>query len=246
MSPGPRLLGNLYLGTWEPWQPLLGKLGNLAGNLEGTLREPFGNLEEPYLGTFTWEPGNLDLGTWEPWLGNLGTFTWEPLLGTWEPWGNGFWSCSGLLRNLYYGWRPQSILLLGNNTKSSHSICRPSMDCCLLPWGAMMISSPSKRLRPSICLVRQRRVTHEFANEAICLVMEGPLFFHLKTPPPLWQSVSAVTNMLLQWENNTNIKKIDAKDALRRVGLKLEGQSFGMCDRGIYRVCLYIYIYMCI
>lgn len=122
------------------------------------------------------------------------------------------------------------------------------MDCCLLPWGAMMISSPSKRLRPSICLVRQRRVTHEFANEAICLVMEGPLFFHLKTPPPLWQSVSAVTNMLLQWENNTNIfKKIDAKDALRRVGLKLEGQSFGMCDRGIYRVYIdvyrYIYIY---
>ena len=109
----------------------------------------------------------------------------------------------------------------------------------------MMISSPSKRLRPSICLVRQRRVTHEFANEAICLVMEGPLFFHLKTPPPLWQSVSAVTNMLLQWENNTNIfKKIDAKDALRRVGLKLEGQSFGMCDRGIYRVCLYIYVYI--
>ena len=53
--------------------------------------------------------------------------------------------------------------------------------------------------------------------------------------------------MLLQWENNTNIfKKIDAKDGLRRVGLKLEGQSFGMCDRGIYRVCvcvLYIYIY---
>ena len=119
------------------------------------------------------------------------------------------------------------------------------MDCCLLPWGAMMISSPSKRLRPSICLVRQRRVTHEFANEAICLVMEGPLFFHLKTPPPLWQSVSAVTNMLLQWENNTNIfKKIDAKDALRRVGLKLEGQSFGMCDRGIYRVYIDVYRYI--
>ena len=54
-GPGPQLLWNLYLGTWEPWQPLLGKLGNLAGNLE----EPFGNIGEPYLGTLTWEPGNL-------------------------------------------------------------------------------------------------------------------------------------------------------------------------------------------
>ena len=70
-EPGPRLLGNLYLGTWEPWQPLLGKLGNLAGNLEGTLREPFGNLEGTLL-------GNLYLGTWEPLLGNLETLTWEP------------------------------------------------------------------------------------------------------------------------------------------------------------------------
>ena len=139
-EPGPRLLGNLYiiiLGTlttftWKTWDPCR----EPWGNLEGTLREPFGNLEEPWgtlgtlgtlsetlgtlgtLGTFTWEPGNLYLGTWEPLLGNLGTFTWEPLLGTWEPWGNGFWSCSGLLRNLYYGWRPQSILLLG---KKFHS-----------------------------------------------------------------------------------------------------------------------------
>ena len=54
-GPGPQLLWNLYLGTWEPWQHLLGKLGNLAGNLE----EPFGNIGEPYLGTLTWEPGNL-------------------------------------------------------------------------------------------------------------------------------------------------------------------------------------------
>ena len=106
-------LGNLYLGTWEP---LLGTLGTftwepLLGNL-GTFTWDPGNL---YLGT--WEPllGNLYLGPWEPLLGNLYLGTWEPLLGTWEPWGNGFWSCSGLLRNLYYGWRPQSILLLGKN-----------------------------------------------------------------------------------------------------------------------------------
>ena len=108
------LLGNLGTFTWEPWEPLLGNL------YLGTW--------EPLLGTFTWEPllGNLGTFTWEPLLGNLylGTFTgnlylgtWEPLLGTWEPWGNGFWSCSGLLRNLYYGWRPQSILLLGKKEK---------------------------------------------------------------------------------------------------------------------------------
>ena len=118
-EPGPRLLGNLYiiiLGTlitftWKTWDPCR----EPWRNLEGTLREPFGNLE----GTLR-NLGNLErtLGTftWEPLLGNLGTFTWEPLLGTWEPWGNGFWSCSGLLRNLYYGWRPQSILLLRSGT----------------------------------------------------------------------------------------------------------------------------------
>ena len=88
------------MGTfWEPFGNLEGTLRNL-GNLEGTLGT---------LGTFTW---NLGTFTWEPLLGNLGTFTWEPLLGnlywepvlgTWEPWGNQFWSCSGLLRNLYYG-----------------------------------------------------------------------------------------------------------------------------------------------
>jgi hypothetical protein len=72
--------------------------------------------------------------------------------------------------------------------------------------------------------------------------MEGPLFFHLKTPPPLWQSVSAVTNMLLQWENNTNIfKKIDAKDALRRVGLKLKA-NHSVCVIEVYTVCVYICI----
>ena len=139
-EPGPRLLGNLYIiilgtlttftwKTWdpcrEPWRNLEGTFWEPFGNREGTLRNlgNLGNLERTLrtLGTLSepwepWEPllGNLYLGTWEPLLGNLGTFTWEPLLGTWEPWGNGFWSCSGLLRNLYYGWRPQSILLLGN------------------------------------------------------------------------------------------------------------------------------------
>ena len=136
-EPGPRLLGNLYiiiLGTlttftWKTWDPCR----EPWRNLEGTFWEPRGNLEEPwepwanlgnlYLGTFTWEPGNLYLGTftWEPGNLYLGTFTWEPLLGTWEPWGNGFWSCSGLLRNLYYGWRPQSILLLGKNSAVMYS-----------------------------------------------------------------------------------------------------------------------------
>ena len=96
-EPGPRLLGNLYiiiLGALTTFTWKIGKLGNLTGNLEGTLRdlrEPFGNL----FGALR-NLGNL----------YLGTFKWEPLLGTWEPWGNGFWSCSGLLRNLYYGWRP--------------------------------------------------------------------------------------------------------------------------------------------
>ena len=136
-------LGTLGESVLEPWRNLEGTLRNLEGtlrnlgNLEGTLGTLGTFTWEPLLGnlgTFTWEPGNLYLGTWEPFtwqlgtfylgtftweplLGNLylGTFTWEPLLGTWEPWGNRFWSCSGLLRNLYYGWRPQSILLLGNN-----------------------------------------------------------------------------------------------------------------------------------
>ena len=96
-------LGTLgTLGNLEPLGTLgnlgnLGKLGNLGelGNLE--------NLGNLYLGTFTWKPllGNLDLGTF-----------------TWEPWANGFWSCSGLLRNLYYGWRPQSFCCWGKNPKT--------------------------------------------------------------------------------------------------------------------------------
>ena len=109
-EPGPRLLGNLYIiifgtlttFTWKTWEPCREPWRNLEG-LEGTFWEPFWNLE----GTLR-NLGNL----------YLGTFKWEPLLGTWEPWGNGFWSCSGLLRNLYYGWRPQSILLLGKNTQT--------------------------------------------------------------------------------------------------------------------------------
>ena len=143
------ILGTLTTFTWktwepcrEPWRNLEGTFWEPWGNLEEPWEpwEPWGNLGnlywgtftwEPLLGnlaTFTWEPGNLYLGTfylgiftWEPLLGNLylGTFTWEPLLGTWEPWGNRFWSCSGLLRNLYYGWRPQSILLLGKKVARS-------------------------------------------------------------------------------------------------------------------------------
>ena len=128
-EPGPRLLGNLYIiilgtlttftwKTWEPcrepWRNLEGTFWEPFGNLLGTLREPWGTLgtlREPWE---PWEPllGDLGTFTWEPLLGNL---YWEPVLGTWEPWGNEFWSCSGLLRNLYYGWRPQSILLLGKN-----------------------------------------------------------------------------------------------------------------------------------
>ena len=125
-EPGPRLLGNLYiiiLGTlttftWKTWDPCR----EPWRNLEGTFWEPFGNREGTLrnLGNLERTLGTLGTFTWEPLLGNLylGTFTWEPLLGTWEPWGNGFWSCSGLLRNLYYGWRPQSILLLGKNKRA--------------------------------------------------------------------------------------------------------------------------------
>ena len=95
----------------------------------GTLREPW----EPWepllgnLGAFTWEPGNL----------YLGTFTWEPLLGTWEPWGNRFWSCSGLLRNLYYGLRPQSFCCWGikgayyHNSPHLHTFAQRCKDCTL-------------------------------------------------------------------------------------------------------------------
>ena len=118
-------LGSLQGTLKEPWGNLLGTFWNREGTLRnlGTLSElgNLGNLERTLgtLGTFTWEPGNLYLGTFtwnlgtltrEPLLGNLylGTFTWN--LGTSGEW---FWSCSGLLRNLYYGWRPQSILLLG-------------------------------------------------------------------------------------------------------------------------------------
>ena len=159
-EPGPRLLGNLYtiiLGTlttfsWKTWEPCR----EPWRNLEGTFWEPWGNLEEP------WEPwgnlGNLYLGTWEPWLGNLylGTFTWEPLLGTWEPWGNGFWSCSGLLRNLYYGWRPQSILLLGKkqvlSSPKSRNVPYPGSRFCeieasevLKPWNSWNLGTFTMR-----------------------------------------------------------------------------------------------------
>ena len=75
-EPGPHLLGNLgtlTTFTWKTWEPCR----ELWRNLEGTFWEPWGNLEEPYLGTFTWEPGNLYLGTW-----NLDLGTWEPYLGT--------------------------------------------------------------------------------------------------------------------------------------------------------------------
>ena len=137
-------LTTLTWKTWEPcrepWRNFEGTFWEPFGNLEGTLRNlgNLGNLEGTLgtLGTFTWEPGNLYLGTWEPLLGNLYLGTWEPLLGnlgtfTWEPanlyLGTFTWNLGTLgewvlelLRSapkplIYYGWRPQSILLLGNN-----------------------------------------------------------------------------------------------------------------------------------
>ena len=164
---------NLEGTFWEPFGNLEGTLRNLGnlGNLEGTLREPW----EPLLGnlgTFTWEPGNLYLGTWEPLLGNLllgnlgtftwepllgnlylGTFTWEPWLGTWEPWGNGFWSCSGLLRNLYYGWRPQSILLLGKKlflASSWRAACSPFLGTAATSSGPWSCKAVAKDCRETL------------------------------------------------------------------------------------------------
>ena len=150
------LLGNLFLVTlpgnhaWEPcWEPLP---GNLAWEpcLGTSCWEPLlGNL---FLGT-SWEhvPGNL---AWEPLPGNL---AWEPLPGNlaWEPLpGNpvpnlapcgfgcskGFkrkpfrnpvpsgFGCSDLLRNLYYGWRPQAYTVgekLSCGTISRYQGCIP-------------------------------------------------------------------------------------------------------------------------
>ena len=121
-EPGPRLLGNLYiiiLGTlttftWKTWEPcrepwrnlegLEGTFWELFGNLEETLRKPWGNLGNLYLGTFTW-----------------------------EPWGNRFRSCSGLLRNLYYGWRPQSFCCWGKTAFAPAFVWSPSQKSCQIP-----------------------------------------------------------------------------------------------------------------
>ena len=108
------LSGNLCVGTFET---LLGNLAwkpfceTLLGNLdwEPRLGTWLGNLAwEPCLETSSWEP-RLATFSWEP---CLGTCSWEPCLGTpsWEP-GNLAqcdFGCSDLLRDLYYGWRPQA------------------------------------------------------------------------------------------------------------------------------------------
>ena len=136
-----RTFYNVTLGTlketftiqpWEPW-----KTWEPSGNLEETLKEPWGyllgTLREPWqsnlgnlLGTFTmspWEPGPRLLGNlYIIILETLTTFTWktwdpcrEPwrnLEGTfWEPFGN----LEGTLRNLGKPWEPWANLgNLGN------------------------------------------------------------------------------------------------------------------------------------
>ena len=110
------VLGEPCLGTCS-WKPCLGTcsqgpcryparkpvLGTLAWELEALFLEPL--LVNLFLRTLLGNLGNVgNLGN----LGNPGNLG-EP----WEPWGNGFWSCSGLLRNLYYGWRPQSFCCWG-------------------------------------------------------------------------------------------------------------------------------------
>ena len=124
---------NVTLGTLkEPLQYNLGNLGKL-GNLQGTLKKPWGyllgTLREPWqsnlgnlLETFTmspWEPLHNNLGNLDNlYLENLGSLQgtlkepWGNLLGTfWEPWGNLEETWEPLLGNLgTFTWEP----LLGN------------------------------------------------------------------------------------------------------------------------------------
>ena len=129
-----RTFYNVTLGTLrEPLQYNLGNLGKL-GNLQGTLKKPWRNLESTF-----WEPWQSNLGnlietfTMSPWepgprllgnlyiiiLGTLTTFTWKTWEPCREPWRNleglegTFWEPWGNLGNLYLGtftWEP----LLGN------------------------------------------------------------------------------------------------------------------------------------
>ena len=117
-----RTFYNVTLGTLrEPLQYNLGNLGKL-GNLQGTLKKPWGyllgTLREPWqanlgnlIETFTmspWQPGPRLLGNlYIIILGTLTTFTWKTWEPCREPWRNlegTFWepfgSLEGTLRNL--------------------------------------------------------------------------------------------------------------------------------------------------
>ena len=168
-----RLLGNLenlYLktlgssGTFT-WEPLLGNPAKV-----GTLGTLYGNL---YLGTFrTWEPSKPSLGN----LANLGSFTWElwePLLGNLENLGNlylgslgplarnfggdHFRSCSGLLRNLHYGWRPQSF-------------------CC---WGKIELTKQKMHSKSFLAKIRRRTFCNFFKKIIQAIFWSAPFFLLL-------------------------------------------------------------------
>ena len=117
------LLGNLFLGTLatSSWEPCLEPLpGNLCEPGLGTL-----------LGNLAWKPVPENLA-WEPLPGNL---AWESLPGNlaWEPlprnlaWAQWDFGCSDLLRDLYYGWRPQAYAVGEKDSAPRSSIA-------LLEW----------------------------------------------------------------------------------------------------------------
>ena len=156
------------LGTssWKPclgtscWEPLLGNLylGTLLGILLGNL------LVDPFLGTLL---GNLLLGTlaWEPFPGNLAwEFSWE-----WEPFpgnllGNlaqcGF-GCFDLLRDLYYGWRPQAYAV-GEKYKKN--------------WKHQPVAVNSEIFPPHCFIARESRRAPD--SNPVCLLLLLTCFHH--------------------------------------------------------------------
>ena len=122
------LEGTFTIQPWEPW-----KTWEPSGNLEETLKEPWGyllgTLREPWqsnlgnlLETFTmspWEPGPRLLGNlYIIILGTLTTFTWKTWDPCREPWRNlegTFWEPWGNLEEPWEPWEPWANLgNLGN------------------------------------------------------------------------------------------------------------------------------------